>query len=430
MDSREVRWDESCLTLNVSTPALDAGRRPVLVWIHGGAFLTGQGGMPWYNGASFAKRGDIVTVSINYRLGAFGFAHLAEIGGRDYASSGVNGILDQITALEWVRDNIEAFGGDPERVTIAGESAGGMSVGTLLGCPRAAGLFRGAIPQSGAAHHTHSPDAATEIARLLLRELEVEKVEELQALPALRILEAQNRLVDQVAARAKHGEGLLGEMISQPVVDGAVLPQRPIDSIRGGVGSDVAVMIGTNLHETTLWSQGRADEDALGRTAARLFDDPERALSAYRADSPDASAHDLSIALSTDYTFRIPAIRLAEAHVANGGTSHMYLFSWESRAFGGRLRATHALEIPFAFNNLERAGVDLFLGPGELPQPLATPMHDAWIRFVREGDPNGEGLPSWSAYDPERRSVMEFGKRVGELLDPGAAARHCWEGNR
>ena len=295
-ENREVRWDEDCLTLNVSTPALDDARRPVLVWIHGGAFRSGQGGVPWYNGASFARRGDIVTVSLNYRLGALGFVELSEIGGRDYAGSGANGILDQITALEWVRDNVEAFGGDPERVTLAGESAGGMSVGTLLGSPRAAGLFRGAIPQSGAAHHTHSIDTALEIARLLLRELEVEKIEELLALSPLRILEAQGRVELQVAAGGRLGGGdgaLLGDMAFQPVVGGRVLPEAPIDALRGGASSDVPVMIGTNLHETTLWAQGKYAEQALAVTAARLFPDPERALAGRRpAGGERARSHD------------------------------------------------------------------------------------------------------------------------------------------
>ena len=186
-----MRWDEDCLTLNVCTPGLDDARRPVLVWIHGGGFRTGQGAIPWYNGTSFARRGDIVTVSINYRLGALGFAHLEEIGGADYAGSGLNGIRDQIAALQWVRDHIAAFGGDPQQVTIAGESAGGMSVGTLLGCPAAAGLFRGAIPQSGAAHFVLSREHGTDLARRFVAAAGAGSMAELMATPVERLLDAQ-----------------------------------------------------------------------------------------------------------------------------------------------------------------------------------------------------------------------------------------------
>ena len=428
-EAREVRWDEDCLTLSVTTPALDDRRRPVLVWIHGGAFRTGQAGVPWYNGASFATRGDIVTVSLNYRLGALGFAHLAELGGESFASSGVNGILDQIAALGWVRENIAAFGGDPGNVSVAGESAGAMSVGTLLGCPAAAGLFRRAILQSGAAHHTLPPHVAAEVTRRLTKRLGVGSVEELQALPPRPILKAQRQVEQESAAESKQA-GTIGGMAFQPTVDGRVLPQSPIEAVRGGAAADVQLMLGTNRHETTLWGGGATDDAGLQRIAEQLFDDPDAALATYRASRPEANAGDLAIALTTDSTFRIPAIRLAEAQVANGGSGYMYLFSWESRAFEGRLGATHALEIPFAFNNLERGGVDVFLGPGELPKQLALSMHDAWIAFIRSGEPNHDGLPKWQPYELEHRPVMEFGESVASRSDPDASERRLWDGRR
>ncbi|MGH3054147.1 MAG: carboxylesterase/lipase family protein, partial [Gaiellaceae bacterium] len=239
--NRDVRWDEDCLTLNVCTPALDDARRPVLVWINGGGFPTGQGSIPWYNGASFAQRGDIVTVSLNYRLGALGFAHLEEIGGAAYVGSGLNGIRDQIAALQWVRDNIAAFGGDPQQVTIAGESAGGMSVGTLLGCPAAAGLFRAAIPQSGAAHHTLNRDKGAELARCFAETLGASSIDELLAASAERILAAQVEVERQSGrgdSRRWNATGLAG-MPFHPVVDGRVLPQPPIDAMRAGLSSKV-----------------------------------------------------------------------------------------------------------------------------------------------------------------------------------------------
>ena len=428
-DNAPVRWDEDCLTLNVCTPALDDARRPVLVWIHGGGFRSGQGGIPWYNGSSFARRGDIVTVSINYRLGALGFAYLAEVGGRDYASSGLNGLLDQIAALEWVRDNIASFGGDPGKVTIAGESAGAMSVGTLLGCPAARGLFRRAIPQSGAAHNLSSTDTAGAVARQLMEIAGIEKIEELIGLPVERLLDAQVKLEDELA---KGSAGFAapsgtGGLPFQPTIEGRVLPQSPREAIGGGSTRGVDILIGTNRDETSLFGYGAEDEEQLRRIAARYFDDPEAALATYRVERPDAGPGDLVVALTTDFMFRVPALRLAEAHAANSGAPYVYLFSWESRAFDGRLKATHALEIPFVFNNLERAGVDTFLGPGDRPDELALTMHDAWISFIRTGEP---GRADWQPYTDERRTVLEFGASVGPRDDPFGASRELWADRR
>jgi para-nitrobenzyl esterase len=431
-DSQPKRMGEDCLVLNVTTPALDDTRRPVLVWIHGGGFRTGQAAIPWYNGASFAARGDIVTVSINYRLGALGFANLSRLG-EDATDSGLSGILDQIAALEWVRDNIAAFGGDPQQVTLAGESAGAMSVGTLLGCPAAAGLFHRAIAQSGAAHHSLGAEVSQEIAALLCRLLEADDLDALRAATVEQVLDAQRRLEEEMAGRSTLGATDVGDasgMPFQPSVGCAALPRSPLEAIRGGAPSAVPLLIGTNRHETTLWDYGKVDEARLRRIAGRTFGDPETALASYRDEHPGASAFELLIALTTDQIFRIPALRLAEAHCGSGGRSYHYLFSWESRAFGGRLRSCHALEIPFTFNNLSRGGVDVFLGEGPLPQDLADAMHAAWIAFIRTGSPNGEGLCEWPAYDTQRRIVMEFGERVGPLEDPGAATRAVWEGMR
>ncbi len=425
----QVRWDEDCLTLNVCTPACDEGRRPVLVWIHGGGFRTGQGAIPWYNGTSFAQRGDIVTVSINYRLGVLGFAHLEEIGGAEYASSGLNGIRDQIAALQWVRDNIAAFGGDPGRVTIAGESAGGMSVGTLLGCPAAAGLFRGAIPQSGAAHTMSSREQGVALARRFAAAAGASSIDDLIAAPVERILAAQMEVEQQSRSgdlRPPTGTGL-GGMPFQPVVDGHVLPQPPIAALRAGLSSAVRVLVGTNRDEMTLFPLGTTDEARLQRIAARVFSDSGAAMAAYRSEWPGASPEEILNAMMTDRVFRIPAVRVAEAQAQNGGTAYQYLFTWESRAFGGRLKATHALEIPFVFNNLGRAGTEIFLGPGPMPQALADSMHAAWIAFIRTGDPTCDAVGEWPAYTPERRAVMELGDHIGLRIDPYSATRALWD---
>lgn len=422
------RMGEDCLLLNVTTPATGDGKRAVFVWIHGGGFRTGQGAIPWYNGTSFAKHGDIVTVSINYRLGALGFANLSDLGD-DLATSGVVGILDQIAALEWVRDNIAAFGGDPNRVTIGGESAGAMSVGALLGCPRAAGLFRSAIAQSGAAHHILDREAALAISGLLRDKLGAHDLEALQALPMEDILAAQVAIEAELAGSSKLGATDIsgaGGMPFQPSIDGQVFPEPPLEAVRNGASRDVAVLIGTNAHESTLWHQGETDERRLEKIVARYLPDAAQALDAYRLDHPSASPFDLLIALTTDYMFRIPAVRLAEAHAANGGAVWKYFFSWKSRAFGGRMGATHALEIPFVFNNLDRMGVDAFIGEGPVPRELAAEMHAAWTSFIRDGKP----ADTWPPFDEKRRAVMGFGDEVAVLEDQMPNSRALWDGVR
>ncbi len=432
LTSAPTRWDEDCLTLNVQTPSLDGPPRPVLVWIHGGAFRTGKGGIPWYNGHSFATRGDIVTVTINYRLGALGFLHLDGVPGAPQTEgSGCLGILDQIAALEWVRDHIAAFGGDPERVTIAGESAGGMSVGTLLGTPRARGLFRGAIAQSGAAHSHISPASARAVAGAFLEELGVANADGLATAEAESILDAQAK----VEARAATGDlpgldegerSLLSGMVFRPVVGADLLPEPPLDVIRRGDARDVAVLIGTNADETTLWQVADVDD----ARATRIFEHhlgaerATQALETYRAARPGASGRDLVVAMTTDHGFRIPAVRLAEAQGAAGGPVWKYFFSWKSRGFGGRLGATHALEIPFAFNTLNAPGVDAFLGEGPAPVAVAEAMHETWTRFVRDHEAD------WPRYDANERIVREFGDEMGLLRDPAPYERALWDGIR
>jgi para-nitrobenzyl esterase len=428
-----VRWDEDCLTLNVSTPAVDAGRRPVLVWIHGGAFRNGQGGIPWYNGARFAANGDIVVVSLNYRLGALGFAHLARFGD-EYAASGLNGTLDQVAALEWVRDNIAAFGGDPDNVTIAGESAGAMSVGVLLGMPRAAGLFRRAILESGAAHHTLPAEGAEKVTDLFCETLGTPSIEDLLAASVQDILSAQAK-IDAMAGPGVGGVNRLGltSLPFSPVVDGRALPQSPREAMKQGASVEVSVIIGTNRDETTLFGYGGMDEGRLEKGLPKLVGrvgGDGAMIAAYRAARPDASANDILTAITTDHMFRIPAIRLAEARAAHGAKTWMYLFAWESRAFNGRLKATHALEIPFAFNNLDKTGVDVFLGEGPKPQHVADAVHAAWTSFIRTGDPNCQVLPDWPAYDLERRATMVFDDVSRVVDDPSGAERVLWDGRR
>ena len=424
-----VEWDEDCLTLNVSTPGLDGAGRPVFVWIHGGAFVHGKGGIPWYDGGSFAERGDVVTVSINYRLGALGFANLP-LDAPELAATGRLGLLDQIEALRWVRDHIAEFGGDPDRVTVAGESAGAMSIGNLLAMPDARGLFRAAILQSGAAHHHLPEPLAHEVGAAFLQALGVDSVEGIQAASVETILEAQQAAQEQLVKHPQAASASLGSLAYQPSLGGA-LPGPPLDAIAEGAIRDLPILIGTNTDETTLWGYHDYDARRLERLSANIFPDADQALATYRRSRPDADPGELATAISTDQLFRIPALRVCEAQHAAGGRAFLYRFSWKSRAFGGRLGATHALEIPFAFHNLERPGISVFLGPGELPVALADRMHACWTAFVHTGDPNCDALAAtWPAFDPERYPTQDFGEQNTVLEDPGSAERQLWKGLR
>lgn len=416
-NSVPVNWDEDCLYLNVQTPSL-SGKRPVLVWIHGGGYRTGQGAVPWYNGASFARLGDIVTVTINYRLGALGFTDLSHFG-EEYESSGALGTLDQIAALEWVKANIAGFGGDPDQVTIAGESAGGFSVATLLASPATAGLFRAAIPQSGAGHHTLSKAAGHRVAETLMEILDATSVDDLRSASVDDILAAQQK-VDAALAREP---ALNGVNAFYPVQGCPAIPKAPIDAIRDGMGADVNVMIGTNKDEATLFIMETVADDRPLKDATR-YGGGEALLETYRQQMPDADATALAVAMSTHWTFRIPCVRLAEAREANErsrGKTWMYLFTWESRS---RLKSTHALEIPFAFNTLDKPGVKVFLGEGPVPQHVADTMHDAWIRFITDGD------PGWPGYDLEGRVNMVFDEESKAAENPDAGYLGAWSGIR
>ena len=413
--------EAGCLTLNVWTPAPDDARRPVLFWIHGGGFVTGAGTIPWYDGSALARR-DVVVVSCNYRLGALGFL---ELGGVDASlrDSGNVGILDQVAALRWVRDNIEAFGGDPDNVTIFGESAGGMSVGTLLGTPSAAGLFHKAIPQSGAASNVASVGAAEAAAAQLLDILGVDDVASLRALPADDLIEAQGKV------RGAFGAG--GGLPFQPVVGGSVLPRQPIEVVAEGGAAGIPVMTGSNRHEMRLFTtldprMVPADRDAVAALATKSFGDRTDALlSAY--ESTGTSTHpELYEALSTDMVFRMPAIQLLDAQRPHAPT-YAYEFHHESTAFGGTLGAAHAVEIPFAFDNLDAGGASFYTGePTPEMRSLASAMADAWVAFARDGAPKAEGLPEWPEYDGERRPTMilETPPRVED--DPAGAVRGFW----
>jgi para-nitrobenzyl esterase len=414
--------DEDCLTLNVWTPACDDAKRPVMVWIHGGAFLYGTGATPWYDGRSFA-RDDVVLVTINYRLGAFGFLHVD--------GQGNNGILDQVAALEWVRDNIAAFGGDPGNVTVFGESAGAMSVGTLLGLPAAKGMFVKAIPESGAAHAARTPEQAERIVKELLLELGIDSgpaaVDRLRDLPAATVLEAQAKVV----------EGRLdGGLAFAPVVDGVVLPEAPIDAIGKGQAAGVRVLIGTTREEWRLFTMidptiANLDDAGAAKRIAAFVQAPSRGadvVAHYRATRPGASISEVWSDVGTDMVFRIPAVRLAEKQSALGNDVYMYRFDYATPVFGGVLGACHALEIPFVFESLG-AGTEMFVGPiTDDLHTLARRMHESWVAFARTGRPEADGLPEWPRYTAQQRATMLFDLEPSVVEDPGAEDREVWAG--
>jgi carboxylesterase type B len=416
---------ENCLTLNIWTPDLAGAARPVMVWIPGGMFeFHATGATAYYDGSRFARDG-VVCVTINYRVGAEGFLYL---------SDGIAnlGLLDQIAALEWVRDNISAFGGDPLKVTIFGESAGGMSVATLLATPRAKGLFHRAIVQSGNTPNVTSVATAERIGRRLADVLGVEPTRKaIAALTPERVLEAQAQLRAQLLAHpdpAFWGEVALGFLPWAPTVDGQIIPQPPIEAIRTGAAANIDLVVGSNTEETRLFflSDGSIDRmtDQAVSALATAYGLPAQGLSAYRAANPGASAGELFSAIQTDWYWRIPALRLADAHAASAAraSTYMYEFAWRSPQFGGRLGAAHGVEIAFVFDTLG-LGTEPMLGPNP-PQSLATLMHAAWVAFAAAGD------CGWPKYDPARRLTMHFDTRSEVVSDPWVAKLALWSGAR
>jgi para-nitrobenzyl esterase len=402
---------DGCLNLNVWTADL-TGSAPVLVWIHGGAFVNGNGAIATYDGAAFARDG-VVFVSINYRLGAEGFARIE--GAPDN-----RGLLDQVAALEWVQANIALFGGDPTTVTIMGESAGAMSVATLMSMPRADGLFTRAILQSGAGHHVISAESAAKVADALSSAAGVPAtVDGLATVSPADLVAAQAKVSASVAQEpTKWGEVARNTMAFEPHIDGDVVPERPIDRILRGEGALVDVLIGSNTEEIALFLvpagvTEHVTDDMVAMTLAGYGADVEKVLAVYREAMPNASAGELLMAVMTDWVFRIPALRIAENQA-----SYVYEFSWRSPLFDGKLGACHALEIGFAFDNLDgSAGI---AGPNP-PQELADEMHRAWVDFVLDGK------PGWDLYGPERTVKFFPG---GTVDDPAAATREVWDGVR
>ncbi len=425
---------DDCLNLNIWSKAPGSARLPVMVWVPGGMFEVGSGAS--YDGSRFARDG-VVCVTINYRVGAEGFVYLGE-------GEANLGLLDQIAALAWVHDNIAAFGGDPTNVTVFGESAGAMSIGALLSMPRAQGLFRRAILQSGGPHTVMSVATAHKAARRLADKLGIEATREAFAeTPAGRLLAAQTAMKADILASpdpAQWGDEIVATMMPfHTVVDGDVVPARPIDLIAAGASADVDVIAGSNTEDWKLFVVangliGQVTDEILtgpvaihGYQALAAYGLPvDKALAAYRAAYSGASPADLLAAVETDWWCRMPAIGLAEARLDAPAQTFMYEFGWRSPASGGLFGACHALEIPFVFDTLDKGAGQMqgpLLGPTP-PQSLADAMHGAWVSFAATGD------PGWPKYESQRRATMRFGATSRVVDDPRAWERRLWEGVR
>jgi len=419
--------DEDCLYLNVWTPDVH-GRRPVMVWIHGGAFIVGAGSQDLYDGQHLARRGDVVVVTINYRLGVFGFLAAPRLG-----ATGNEGLLDQIAALRWVRSEIARFGGDPDNVTLFGESAGAVSIGNLLGMPAADGLYRRAILQSGGASAPGNPAARQGVEDELFAQLGVDGAdpERARALPGADIYRAGQRLI---AARAAGG---VLNLPFGPVVGTPDLPGPALERVRSGAHPHLDLMTGTCRDEMALFLAAdstidTADDAALARRVAPMFGGPaEGLLAAYRrartARGDPTSPRDLAVAMLSDAAFRIPDIRLAEAQSAHQANVYMYLVDWPSPAMGGMLGACHAVDLGFTFGTHAYPAHAGFYGTGPTADRLSETVIDAWSAFARGGVPQAPNLPEWPRYEPVRRATMRLGERFQVEQAPLDAERAAWD---
>jgi para-nitrobenzyl esterase len=411
-----------CLNLNIWTPDPSADGLPVLVFIHGGAFVAGSGSVHQYDGSAFARDG-VVCVTINYRLGAEGFLHLGD------AEANL-GLLDQLAALEWVQENIAAFGGDPGRVTLAGESAGAMSVTTLLAMERSRGLFARAIAQSGGALHVLTDELGRTVGRHLAERLAVEPTRAAlaQVEPAVLARAADDlaRDVQEVPDPVRWGFLALTSTPFAPSVDGEVLPAHPLTAYRSGAGASVPLLTGWNRDEGRffLMAPGTIDlvDDAALAAAARGYGLSESGLELYRRNRPGESAGDVLAAVFGDWMFAMPAIRVAEAR-GSAATTWVYRFDHPQDRSNHGFGPAHATELPYVFDTIHQQPTHALIGHSP-SRDVADTVHGTWVRFVRDGD------PGWPAYREDQRCVGVLGKDLRQEVDPAGAERRAWDGAR
>jgi len=423
---------EDCLTLNVWTPGL-AGKRPVMVWLHGGAFAYGSGNRAVTDGANLARRGDVVVVSVNHRLNIYGYLHLEDIGGERFAGSGNAGSLDLVAALYWVRANIAAFGGDPACVTIFGESGGGGKVSALLAMPAAKGLFHRAVIQSGAAVRFTTRERANALAGAVLKQLGLGDADKLREAPLDQLLGA---IVPASRAAGLRAYPLLDRYDFGPVVDGAVVTQHPAEPTTSPLGDDIPLMIGGTAREAALfldddavWRRTLSEAELRERIAAIAGPDTDAAIALYRELLPGASPADRLIAALTGSNFTVRTWLYAERRAARvneksgGAPVYHYSLDWGSPFAGGRMGAHHAMDLPFVFDTTE---TPLSTQGADGAPELAAAMSATWAAFARAGKPDNPAIPAWPAYTTAGRATMVFDTRCRAVDDPGREARLLW----
>ncbi|MTD54214.1 carboxylesterase/lipase family protein [Amycolatopsis pithecellobii] len=418
---------EDCLSVNVWAPEGASGR-PVLFWIHGGGFTLGSNAEPGSDGSAFARDGAVL-VSCNYRLGAFGFLHAGHLDDAYTAASGAYGLADQIAALRWTRENIANFGGNPDNITIFGSSAGATFVNELLGCPSAQGLFHRAVSQSapGAPVFGFPAGNAEPVAELVLAKLGVTAAD-LPSVPSARFLEAQTELIDEIR-RGEHPECGRTSLPFVPFTGGDLMPRPAAEAIADGVGADVALVIGTNRDECTLYQLMAEMPGPVDVAPPKWGADPalqQRIRDVYDRSLEPGSAIGAQIAMDTDRVFRIPSLRIAEAHHRAGGSTRVYQFAWRSTACDGRVGASHGLEVPFVFDDFSLPITKSMLGD-DVPGSLTEELHGSWISFATNGDPAATGaVPAWPEYEPGSRQTMVFDEKTAVVADPDGERRASW----
>ena len=421
--------EENCLTLNIWTPATDNKKRPVMFWIHGGSYKTGSADN--YIGIPLANRGDVVVVVINYRLGPLGFLYLP-----DAPNFSANvGLLDQIEALKWVKENIAIFGGDPENVTMFGESAGAGAICCLLGMPTAKGLFNRIIPQSGSASPLgYQTGRAILTAQKLTSLLEIEKddIDSLRKISAEEIIKAQTKMDQQVLEG-----GTAFALGYSPLIDKNTMPKHPLKAVLDGETKDIEVLHGTNKDEMRLWELWypilKDSEEIFNRLNLMMkpmgqTEEKVREIISVYSEGRE-SPSEIYSAIVTDSFFRVPSIRLAEMQSKNQPDTYMYMFTYPSPIRDGSLGSVHAIEIPFVFGTLDMPrNVDFKLFPAsdKETEGLSAKMMDSWISFARNGNPNHKKIPEWAQYKNDRATMM-FGKDVKITNDPYGKQRSVWD---
>jgi para-nitrobenzyl esterase len=420
----ETGTSEDCLRLNVLTPSLrDGKKRPVMVWFHGGGFSSLNGSSRAYEGTRLARRGDVVVVTLNHRLNVFGYLYLAGLGGSRFERTGIAGQLDLIAALEWVRDNIEEFGGDPDNVMIFGESGGGAKVSTLMAMPAARGLFHRAAIQSGPMLSGVTPERATGAAVALLEALDLgaKDMSKLLELPADALVAAYAKLANTHHARS-----------FAPVVTGE-LPRHPFHPDAPAVSAGVPLLVGFNKDETSLFVTDKAIFDLdWAALPARILStyrklDAPALIARMRELRPKATATELYFAITTAIMMGSNSIRIAERKAAlKAAPAYLYQVDWETPVEGGRFGSPHAVEIPLVFDTVGASASMLGEDP-TAPQKLADQMSEAWIAFARTGNPNTAAIPDWPAYDAQRRATMVFDTQTRVVDDYRGEERQLFD---